>query len=183
MKGRVQGTILLEKGREYPKATFQAAGTNVSAIRIEAETFQAGGKFDWPELDDFKARVQFASNSVFRVEGSGDLRSRVLRETIVSGEGALLTNLLPKNIQFSGVRIDARISGAITNLKHEGAIELRDFVAPQIEPLSVQASWKAQQITFEDLALRARAGPAVLFISGSGYAAGGRTNFVVRELN
>ena len=57
------------------------------------------------------------------------------------------------------------------------------MTTPHFQPLTVQASWKAQQITFEDLAIRARAGPAVAFISGSGYAGGGRTNFVIRELN
>jgi translocation and assembly module TamB len=181
MKGKVQGTILLEKGGEFPKATFQAAGTNVSAFKVEAEIFQSEGKLDWPQLDDLKAQVRFASNSMIRVEGGGDLKSRVLRETVVSGEGPLLTNLLPENLRLGGMRVDARISGAITNLKHEGQVELRDFDAPQLQPLSVQASWRAQQITFDELALRARAGPAVIFVSGSGYAGGGRTNFVVRE--
>ena len=183
MKGKVQGTILLEKGGEFPKATFQAAGTNVSAFKVEAEMFESEGKLDWPQLDDFKARVRFASNSVMQVEGGGDLKNRVLRETVLSGEGPLLTNLLPATIRLSGIRVDARFSGAITNLKHEGEIELRDFDAAQLQPLTMQASWKAQQITFDELALRARAGPAVIFVSGSGYAGGGRTNFVVRELD
>ncbi|MGZ8900307.1 MAG: translocation/assembly module TamB domain-containing protein, partial [Limisphaerales bacterium] len=64
-----------------------------------------------------------------------------------------------------------------------GEFEVRDFVMPQLHPLTVQASWKAQQITFEDLTVRARAGGATVFVSGSGYAGGGRTNFVVRELD
>jgi translocation and assembly module TamB len=81
------------------------------------------------------------------------------------------------------MRVAAKVSGALTNLQHGGEFELRDFMAPQLQPLTVEASWKAQQITFEDLAMRARAGPATVFVSGSGYAGGGRTNFVVREID
>lgn len=183
MKGKVQGTILLEQGGEFPKATFRMGGTNVSAFQFEAQRVGVEGKLDWPELEDFKGEVRLGSNSVVSVAGGADLKGRVLRETTIRGEGPLLTNVLPGNVRFSGMRVAATVSGPITNLQHGGEFELRDFVAPQLQPLSVQASWKARMITFEDLALRARAGPATVFVSGSGYAGGGRTNFVVRELD
>jgi hypothetical protein len=50
MKGRVQGTILLERGADFPKATFNAKGTNVSALKIETEALQLSGELAWPQL-------------------------------------------------------------------------------------------------------------------------------------
>ena len=47
--------------------------------------------------------------------------------------------------------------------------------------MQLEGAWRAQQITFDQLSLRARAGPAVLFLSGRGSEEGSRTNFVLRE--
>jgi translocation and assembly module TamB len=182
LNGRVQGKILLEKGAPFPNATFRVGGTNVTGFKVEAESFQVSGKLAWPKLDELRARVGFGSNSLAEINGSADLRNRSLGETTVRAEGPLLTNLLPAGVSFNNVRLAATLSGNATNLQHVGEFELRDFVAPQLQPLTVEASWKAQQLTFDNLAMRARAGPATIFVSGSGFAGGGRTNFVVREM-
>ncbi|HEX7860497.1 MAG TPA: translocation/assembly module TamB domain-containing protein [Verrucomicrobiae bacterium] len=183
MKGRVQGTILLERGEDFPKATFEARGTNVSALKFEAEVVQVRGVVDWPRVDGVAAEVQFDKTSKFTLSGGGDVRARVLTNVVVNAEGGFLTNVLPQKYRFSDLRLAARANGSVTNLQHGGEIELRDFTVPQLHPLTVQGAWKAQQITFDNLAVRARAGPATFYVSGSGYAGGGRTNFVVRELN
>jgi translocation and assembly module TamB len=181
LKGRVKGTILLEQGGEFPKATFQAGGTNVSAFQVEAESVQAEGTLDWPKMESLKAAVRFSGESFLEVEGGADLRSRTLQETIIRAEGAYLTNLLPGSTRFTGTQMEAKVSGPITNLAHAGRIEVRNFIAPQLNPLQIEASWKAQHITFDDLAFSARAGPSRVFVRGSGYAGGNRTNFVVRQ--
>ena len=183
MNGRVQGTILLERGGDFPKATFRAAGTNISALKFQTEALQVRGEIAWPQLDNFNAEVQLPSGGSLSVTGGADLKARVFREVAVNGEGSFPTNVLPGIVSFGDMKVAAQLSGALTNLEHTGRIELRDFVAPQLQPLSLQASWKANQITFDELAIRARAGPSTVFINGSGYAGGGRTNFVIRELN
>jgi translocation and assembly module TamB len=183
MNGRIQGTILLERGGDFPKATFRASGTNVSAFKFEADALQVKGEIAWPQLNHFEAQVQLPGKGGVSVTGGADLKAHVLRDIAVKGEGSFPTNLFPGTISFSEMRIAANISGALTNLQHRGEIELRDFVAPQLQPLNVQASWKANQITFDEMAIRARAGPSTIFVNGSGYAGGGRTNLIVRELN
>lgn len=183
LKGRIQGTILLEQGGEFPKATFQATGTNVSGFKMDAESLVAEGVMEWPKIEARRAELRFASNSAIFISGGGDIRSRELSETKIRAEGAFLTNLLPAGVRFAGMRIEATVSGALTNLAHAGEFELRQFVAPRLQPLSVEAAWKAHQITFDELTARARAGPSTVYVTGSGYAGGGRTNFVVRQLD
>src|SRR5690606_7999688 len=140
------------------------------------------GTLDWPKVESLKADVQFSSDSFLAVEGGGDLQSRTLQETIIRTEGAFLTNLLPVSTRYTGMQVEAKVSGPITNLAHAGKIDVRSLVAPQLNPLQIEASWKAQHLTFDDLAVRARAGPSIIFVGGSGYAAGNRTNFIVRQL-
>ena len=183
MNGAVKGTILLEKDEPFPKATFRAAGTNISGLNLEADALQLEGRLDWPVLEKFEGSARLGSNTLVAVSGSGNIETRTLGETIVKVEGPLPENLLPPDVRFQNVRLDATLSGGLTNLQHAGELELREFVAPQIQPLTVEASWKAEQFTFDELALRARAGPATIFVSGSGFAGSGQTNFVLRELN
>jgi translocation and assembly module TamB len=183
MNGRMQGTILLERGTDFPKATFRATGTNVSARKFEADALEARGELAWPQLNNFEARIQSKDGSVLSATGGADLKGRVLRDVAIEGAGAFPTNFLPRNLSFSGMRIAAKISGALTNLQHSGQLEVRDFVAQQLQPLTVEASWKANQITFDEMSIHARAGPSTVFLSGSGYAGGGRTNLIIRELN
>jgi hypothetical protein len=182
LNGRVRGKILLEKGEQFPTATFRAGGTNLSGFRVDAESFEVAGKVDWPKVENFSSSVRFSSNSLAEVQGSADLKAWSLGETSIRAEGALLTNLLPASVQFNNLKLKATISGGLTNLEHAGEFELRDVVVPQLQPLTLEATWKAKQMTFDELAMRARAGPATIFVSGSGFAGGGRTNFVVREL-
>lgn len=185
VKGRIKGTILLEQGAEFPKATFQAGGTNVTARGISAEVITAAGDFDWPRVENFKLESRFGTNGSFSISGGADLKSRIADKTVVHIDGAFLTlaDFLPDAFHFGAIRVNAQLSGPITNLQHAGEFELRDFVAPALNPLTIEASWKAEQITFDRFAMRARAGPAAIYVSGSGYAGGGRTNLVLRELN
>ncbi len=182
LKGQFAGTLLLKRGEKFPVATIRAAGTNVEAYHVRAERVELAGVLNWPRIEEFQLTAQLGSNSEVAVKGSGDLETRVLGEGLVRIDSAVPTNLLPKDIRFDRVKLTANFSGSISNLAHEGEIELRNLVTPQTQPMNVEGRWKAQQITFEELALRARAGPAVLFLSGRGFEEGERTNFVLREL-
>ena len=182
LKGRIEGKILLERGEELPTATFRAAGTNLSGSGIEAQSLELEGTMDWPLLRGLKANVRFDTNSTLTLGGSADFAAKSLGETAIQAEGPIFTNFLPTGISFKNVKFSALLAGGVTNLQHSGAMEVYDFVAPQLQPLKLEASWKAQQFTFEELGMRARAGPTVIFMSGSGFAEGGRTNFDIREL-
>ncbi len=182
LNGRIQGKILLEKGDPFPTATFQAAGTDLGGFRIQTENVEVAGKLNWPKLEEFSGTVRFASNSVVEAMGAADLNERTLAETVIRAEGPLLANLLPAGIHFGNLKLSAKVSGGLTNLQHGGQFELRDFVAPQLQPVTIEASWKAEQFTFDQLSVRTRAGPTAIFVSGAGYAGAGRTNFVVRDL-
>ncbi|HEV8543355.1 MAG TPA: hypothetical protein VGR78_13250, partial [Verrucomicrobiae bacterium] len=182
MNGSLKGTIILEKGSKFPVATLHAEGANLSVKKFSARSAELEAKLDWPKLEEFNARFQLQTNAVLSLRGSADLKERRLGETLVEAEGAVATNALPAGIHYSSLEISAKVSGPLTNLSHEGSCELRDFETPQTQPLHLDLLWKAEQTTFERLALRARAGPATLLVAGSGYAEEGKTNFVLREL-
>lgn len=182
LNGRVEGKILLEKGGRLPTATLRASGTNLSGLGVRAEFFMAEGRLAWPRLESFAADVRLSSNTKVAIQGSANLQTRTLGETLFQAEGPMLTSLAPAGVGFDNIKVSATAAGGLTNLHHSGQFEVREFVAPRIQPLTVEASWKAQHFTFDKLALRARAGPTEVFIDGSRYAGGGRTNFIVREL-
>jgi translocation and assembly module TamB len=182
LKGRVEGKILLEKGEELPTATFKAAGTNLSGVGVEAQSVDLEGRMDWPELLGMKANVRFDTHSTLALRGSADLAAKSFGETSIQAEGPVFTNFLPAGVSFKNVKFSALVEGGLTNLRHSGAMEISDFVAPQMQPLKLEASWKAQQFTFDELGMRARAGPTVIFMSGSGFAEAGRTNFEIQRL-
>jgi translocation and assembly module TamB len=182
LEGELNATVLLKPGGKLPVITFRARGTNLSGFKLEVKSLAAAGNLDWPTLEEFRLDAQLASNMAVVVSGGADFRARTLSEARVSMEGVISTNVLPTAIRFSQVKLAASATGAITNLRHSGAIEVRDFFAPGLAKLQFEASWAGKHFAFEELALRARAGPASLVASGDGYVDERGTNFTFREL-
>jgi translocation and assembly module TamB len=184
LKGTLKGTILLEKGSKFPVATVHAEASGLSGYKVAVERIQIDGRFDWPRVENFALSATVQSNTVLSAKGGGNVRDRVLDPTTIHAEGTLeaVTNVLPHNIQFSSIQLNAKVSGPVSNLVHSGQCELRDLIVPQINPTHLDVSWKGQGIAFDQLAFRARAGPATLWVSGSGDKSAAQTNFVLREL-
>lgn len=182
MNGSLKGTILLEKGSKFPMASIRAQADNISARGFHAAQARIEGRLDWPKLESFAAEIQVQTNALVSVRGSADLLARSLGETTISAEGPVGTNFLPASVQFSTLKLTAKVSGTASNLLHSGEAELRQFETAQTPPMQLELAWSARQIAFEQLMLRARAGPATLFLSGSGFIDGSVTNFVLQDV-
>ncbi len=182
MAGHVEGRILLERGKPFPRAKIEASGANLSGYKMSVERLQLAGLLDWPALKSVDANFQFSTNAFIKLQGSGNLKTREIAEANVQVEGPVATNLLPAGCTYSNVKLNANLSGPLTNLSHAVQLQLRELETPQSARLNLDASWKGKMAVFDDFAFRAQAGPAVLSGGGHGSIENGRTNIVLREL-
>ena len=182
MKGSVDGKILLRRGGDIPDAILKARGTNLSGYDLRAEKLELSGTFQWPEMREVKARIDFGTNSYAQIEGGGNLKTRTLTNVSVQIAGQIATNLLPTGYSYDSVALRANLDGAVSNLFQKVELELRRLSTPQTPPMNLDASWSGHFAAFEDFMVRAQAGPAVLVASGSGSSENGKTNIDFRIL-
>ena len=181
MKGTIDGNLLLEQGDKLPLVDFRLRGRNLGFNQFEASALEAEGEVDWPEVQRLEGELRFSDGSV-QFAASGNIEQQQLAEATLRVQGAVAREALPPGITYDSIDLSARASGPLTNLQHEARVQLRGFQAPQIHPLNLDLQWRARQADFDQLALLARAGPAELYLAGTGNVDRTSTNLVVREL-
>jgi translocation and assembly module TamB len=166
----------------FPEILLSAKGHDLVAKKFHAEQARVSGKVVWPTLTNFTAELQFATNSIVHLDAAADLQERKIYRGDLKMSGPLPPGFISTNISFSDLNLEAHLSGSLTQLTHSAKLSLNHLQAPQLALLNLDVEWSAQMLKFDQLRLRAQAGPANLFLAGSGESTDTATNLVIKQL-
>jgi translocation and assembly module TamB len=181
--GKLRANIFVRPGNgRYPSVHASVQGEILEIQGVRVEKLTASGGLRWPLLENLEVTAQFDSNSFARVKLGADLEQKLVSGGTLTATGAIARALVPTNFGYDHLRLAADFSGPFTQLVHGAEFEMRGFKAPQLAPMQIDGRWGGRQFEVETATLRARAGPAVLFLGASLQAEASGRNLLLREL-
>jgi translocation and assembly module TamB len=182
-QGHVDANITANpSGTKIPRLLVSATSHDLVTKKIRAEEATVSAELLWPIVTNVTADVRFATNSVLHLNGAADLEERKLFGVDLKLTGNLPPGLLATNITFTDLAMEAHASGSVTQLTHSAKISVNQLQVPQLAALNLDAQWSGQMLKFDDLRVRAQAGPANLLIEGTGESTESATNLVIKQL-
>jgi len=167
-RGQIQGeAMLVPQAGRYPRVTMSLSGTNVVAKEVASERIEASAVLDYPWLNLERLRVDLPEQTHIALDGSVNLRDRVIQDGHVRVAGTHLPSSNFAQVGSDRFSLVANCAGSFTNLNHAGTVEIRGLKAPELKPLQINGAWTGRQFDLSQASLSAETRGAALQVRGT----------------
>ena len=161
--GKLNGEVMVEAVRGgYPTVEFDLSGEDLNGRGFRIARANLGGRLNWPLLTLDGAEFEFADGSTLGAAGRINLESRQVSDGKWHLEGAFARRFLPDGVSYSKLRATGQISGPLGAPRHSGELAAEDFSVPHLRPCRAVATWRGENLHFEEANLKLESGTAAL---------------------
>ena len=168
--GIVKGEARLTSGlTASPAIEFSVAANGVSAREIALSAVNARGRLDWPRLQILDGAIAGGEGERLEFKGGWDIRAKELLPAEITGEirRQSLARWLPKQPDFSAIKIKAAAAGPLTEIKHRGTAQIDAMKVQGVNPLAVTVEWQGRGKVVDEFKVEASAGASRIQAGGS----------------
>ncbi len=162
------GTISAnEDGR--PLIAFAFSGDALDLLETRLSRLDARGTLNWPVLRIDAARVVGTQADELKAEGAWDFGARAMRGLRVQGSvhREAFARWLPDNVDVEMLAVDATAEGPVSEMKHEGRVEIAEMKVRAFTPARIVASWRGVGERVEEFSAEARMKDTTLVARGA----------------
>ncbi len=164
--GELTGQVNLRAGPDRRvKVGLDLAGRNLRWQTVGATNLAFAGALVWPELRIDRLELDLAEGGRFHAEGALDLDRRVVAGAKWTFAGALPPSLQPAGIGLGEIQAVGEVSGALTNLSHQGQVRVDAFHMAGCPPLAANLDWRGEATNFTAINARVRSGESALSVA------------------
>ena len=152
---------------KFPLGRFELAGADIGNPELKAGTLSVKGSLNWPWLEVSEAAAAFDGGSAATLSAKLDLRTNALSDGHLAFQGPLLNHWLPHGYSYQGLALSGTFSGPLDELRHEGKLEVTNFISGALQPLQLRASWSGREQNLERAEATLSTSGASLSLHGS----------------
>jgi translocation and assembly module TamB len=175
--GRVTGDArLIPGGPAGAAVSFAVRGEQLSIGEWRVGSALAQGTWEAPRL--LLEIFNLTGPNRERLEGRGgwDFRTREIVAAEIRGTlgPSILARWMPRSVSFDGLAIEARASGPLAAVVHDGRIAATRLVASTLKPVDANVTWQGRGVEISAFDLHVLADRTELAAAGSGSPRGAR---------
>ena len=166
--GTLQGTAEFEPTTaKLPQVRFSLSGSDIGNEQLTATALRLQGNFDWPWLALSEAQADFDDGSSASLSGRLDVEKKISSGAQLKFGGGLARHWLPPNYSFKSLSLGAHFEGPLTNLVHDGQLEITEVAVPGLKPAHLQGKWNGRQLSLDHFTVQAGIGNSSIQTEGA----------------
>jgi translocation and assembly module TamB len=147
--------------------SFELLGTDLQAPSVGALGLSAIGEVDWPVLQLQRLEATLASGSQLAASATADLLGKQLQKGSWTFDGQIPGSPTNGGFQWPVLHASGTAAGPFTNLLQTGNVQsIAETLPSPHETVMLDAHWRIQGLTLEDLTLNATQGTVGLHLQG-----------------
>ncbi len=166
--GKLRGKAVLRRSdARFPEVNFNLAGEAIEVGEIQIEQLGTKGKLEWPWLEIESTNVRFKDGATAETKLRFDAVARQIEEGDVKLNGQFGHQFLPPDLSYKNISLVGNFSGPLTNISHDGHVELQGVNLPNLTPLNLVADWAGTQLNLNKVQATIAAKDSLLSLAGS----------------